>query len=391
MTASRGQRILLVGGFLAMISAVGVGQAIVEIRRGEPVQALNLFREAPSVGHLRSFESQLEEASWFAGTLRPIVAYGRFRLFDDTGAKALRGRDDWWFYRPSVRYLIEPVPERTESDHGLAAAAAAILDFRDQLAAMGIALLVVPVPGKASVYPDRLTRRLNGPLTAGPTPRLIADLERAGVDVVNLFDVFAGVRSHADAANPLYLPQDTHWSPAGMRLAARTVAERVHRMGIPREGASDYTLRGVEIRRLGDVVRMLQAPLIERLCPPAAIECEQVVSGVTGEPYRDRDDAAILVLGDSFLRIYERDEPGSAGFVARLAYELQQPLASIINDGGASTLVRQELARKNHLLAGKRLVVWEFAERDLRFGLDGWKRIRLPRPRLETTKPANPG
>ena len=35
------------------------------------------------------------------------------------------------------------------------------------------------------------------------------------------------------------------------------------------------------------------------------------------------------------------DEPGAAGFIAHLARELGQPLTSIVNDGGASTLVRQ--------------------------------------------------
>jgi hypothetical protein len=84
------------------------------------------------------------------------------------------------------------------------------------------------------------------------------------------------------------------------------------------------------------------------------------------------------VLGDSFLRIYERDEPGSAGFIAHLARELSQPLASIVNDGGASTLVRQELSRKSGLLEGKSLVIWEFVERDIRFGMEGWQGVPLP-------------
>ena len=86
------------------------------------------------------------------------------------------------------------------------------------------------------------------------------------------------------------------------------------------------------------------------------------------------------MLGDSFLRIYERDEPGSAGFIAHLAHQLQRPVASIVNDGGASTLVRQGLARKPELLAGKTLVVWEFVERDIRFGLEGWQHVPLPPP-----------
>jgi hypothetical protein len=83
-------------------------------------------------------------------------------------------------------------------------------------------------------------------------------------------------------------------------------------------------------------------------------------------------------MGDSFLRIYEQDEPKSAGFTAHLAYELQQPIAAIIIDGGASTLVRQQLSRKPDLLKNKKVVIWEFVERDIRFGLEGWKVVPLP-------------
>jgi len=89
---------------------------------------------------------------------------------------------------------------------------------------------------------------------------------------------------------------------------------------------------------------------------------------------------SILVLGDSFMRIYEKDEPGSAGFIAHLARALKTPLTSIVNDGGASTLVRQELARRADLLTGKKLVIWEFVERDIRFGTEGWKDVPLPGP-----------
>ena len=86
----------------------------------------------------------------------------------------------------------------------------------------------------------------------------------------------------------------------------------------------------------------------------------------------------ILVLGDSFLRMYERDEPGSGGFIAHLAWELKSPMASIVNDGGASTLVRQQLSRKPALLTNKKLVIWEFVERDILFGTEGWQQIPLP-------------
>jgi hypothetical protein len=94
--------------------------------------------------------------------------------------------------------------------------------------------------------------------------------------------------------------------------------------------------------------------------------------------YKDEfHSSRILLLGDRFSRIYQTDEPRSAGLIAHLACELSQPVASIVNDGGASTLVRQSLARRANLLKGKKLVVWEIIERDFRFGAEGWKDVPL--------------
>jgi hypothetical protein len=115
------------------------------------------------------------------------------------------------------------------------------------------------------------------------------------------------------------------------------------------------------------------------------VDTRQVVDASTGDPYRDDPMAEVLVLGDSFLRIYERDEPGAAGFVAHLARELGQPVTSIVNDGGASTLVRQELHRRPAFLANKKVVVWEIVERDIRLGLEGWQRVPLPTSVSSTT------
>jgi hypothetical protein len=53
-------------------------------------------------------------------------------------------------------------------------------------------------------------------------------------------------------------------------------------------------------------------------------------------------------------------------------------VTSIVNNGGASTLVRQELSRKPQLLVNKKVVVWEFVERDIRFGTEGWQIVPLP-------------
>jgi len=379
---SRQGNYLLVIGFLAVIWAVGPFQAAREWREGQPIQVLDLFRRAPTVAALRSFEKDLEDSSLVAQAVRPALQYARYRVLRDTGEQALIGRDGWWFYRPDVRFLTQRCPDDITLRAGPRAAVSAIISFRDQLARQGIRLLVTPVPGKPSIYPDMLTRRAAAcdPRVHGHARTLVSELKSAGVETMDLFDVFAEARAacETDKTGPWYLARDTHWTNAGARLAAEAVARRIHALGWAPAGSVRYDLRPMPVRRPGDILRMLKCSSIEALFEPEGVPCMQVFRQDDGTPYRDDPASRILALGDSFLRIYERDEPGSAGFIAHLARGLRQPLASIVNDGGASTLVRQELSRRPDLLEGRKLVIWEFVERDIRFGMEGWQEVSLP-------------
>jgi acetyltransferase AlgX (SGNH hydrolase-like protein) len=384
-------RLFLTIAFLLIIFGVGLFQAGLELSRGERPQCLELFRRAPSADNLRTYEEDLEDASLIVQALRAPMQHLQFATLRDTGEKALLGRDGWFFFKPGVQYLTQPPKQQAQSFQAGPVAnrteaesqqdpLAAIVSFRDMLAERGIHLLVLPAPGKASVYPDMLTSRaLDAQDAVNPeTVQLLDNLKAAGVEVVNLFDLFK--QSRQDESNsPLYLAQDTHWSPEGMHLAAQTVAQRLLDLGWVEEGTTSYTLEPAPLRRHGDVIRMMNAPRIEQTFAPEEVRCAQVVTPGTGAPYTDSTESDILVLGDSFLRIYETDEPGSAGFIAHLAHALGTPLASIVNDGGASTLVRQQLYSKPELLEGKKVVIWEFVERDIRFGTEGWQDVPLPK------------
>src|SRR5262249_9517222 len=257
---------------------------------------------------------------------------------------------------------------------------AAVVHFRAQLAARGIHLLLMPAPNKESVYPEKLTRFAVPPtrVLSGETRAFLAQCADAGVEVVDLFALYREARR--TDATPLYLQQDSHWSPAGVELAASAVAERILALGWLSHGSVNQDRRAAPVKRLGDIPRMSRSPGIEQRLAPEAVACAQIIRRDTGAPYADDPASEMLVLGDSFLRIYQQDEPGSAGFVAHLGRALGRPLASIINDGGASTLVRQELFRRPQLLANKKVVVWEFVERDLRLGTEGWQLIPIGGP-----------
>ena len=381
MRTNRRAYIVVVAVFLAVIMVPGLIQTVSELRHGERPRSLDIFLQPPTARNLHGYEQSLEETSLVINQFRPWMQYIEWRFLDDAGEKAVVGRHGWLFYRPSVRYLIE---RETGAHESVAASPlAAIRSFRDQLQAQGIRLLVVPVPNKESIYPGMLAKRAEdvGVVVSEQTRRLLGQLEQCGIEHVDLFEVFRRARQGESRSDPrrLYLTQDSHWSPEGARLAAGAVAQRVLALGTVNRGDHAYTLRSVTVRRHGDLVQMLRVQQIERALEPERLDCLQVLQSDARTPYRDVPESDVLILGDSFLRVYEEDDPGAAGFIAHVARELGQPLSSIVNDGGASTLVRQTLARRPALLSNKKLVIWEFAERDIRYGTEGWQIVPLAR------------
>ncbi len=378
-------------GFLAIISGVPLTQAALDLVDGDKPQFLELFEQAPSEKNLRKFEEDLEANSIFEESIRPVYQGINHALTGELGAKAVAGKLGWYFFRPGMRYLLEPYykdlkPAKFTGGDPIEA----IEDFHRQLTSRGIELLVVPIPGKASIYPEKLTDQTDPEKQVYQhSERFIAELRARGVPAYNMHRRFSEARAAAAADSPtLFMATDTHWSGAGVEVAASALAEHIRAMPWFSEyshtlTASDTAAHGpvltrqkITVKRRGDVPVMTQIPRQEALFPEEEVDVYQVHDR-DDALYADDRDSPILVLGDSFSRVFHSDAPRSAGFIANLACELQMPLASIVNDGGASTLVRQQLARDPTMLDGKKLVIWEFIERDIRFGMQGWQKIAI--------------
>ena len=365
--------------FLAIIFAVPVFQGIWEKTvEGESLRVLGLFKKAPSEANIRAYEKELEEASKVAGWLRPVHRQLRWWVIRDLGDKAVAGSDGWAYYGPNIEYLGQRYFGDLKSSKAADHPADTIADFARQLAARNIRLLVVPIPTKPAIAPEQLRRGLAPSLALSVHSRRFMDeLRGRGIEVLDLYAPFVRERvEHPDRR--LYLMADTHWTGDGARFAAGLLAARVREMLGPTPFAPkrSYRRETVTVARRPDIPRMSRLPYEASAFPPENTLAYRVLDE-DGQPYADSDDAQILLLGDSFSRMYQTDEPEAAGWIANLAYELGTPLTTIVNDGGASTLVRQELARSPELLKGKRLVIWSFVERDLRFGMKGWEKIAV--------------
>jgi hypothetical protein len=353
--------------------------------------------------YLRSYEKDLEKSSIVASAIRPLVQFTRYSILNDYGDKAIAGKNGWLFYKPDVEYLYRPSIDDPRSvvvdynDKALSDSPLEIIaNFKEQLSVMEIELLIVIVPGKPSVYPDLIGnipeaekyRKFSHSL------KFMQNLRQKGIDVVDLFHPFIEERKNDQrSGDSLYLQKDTHWKTRGAVLAAEIVADEVKKKSWFRDNKNslEYILDTVDVTRNGDIGVMTKLTdfhlgKLQVKFLPEKTRCIQVYSVNKGDSGKvisralykdDYRTSRILILGDSFSRIYQTDEPRGAGWIAHLAYRLGEPVASVVNDGGASTIVRQILSRKKTLLKRKKLVVWEFVERDLRFGDLGWQKIEF--------------
>lgn len=344
---------------------------------------------------LQSFERRVEDEGWLARRLIPPVQrfkLSRLRLGNES---VYAGRDGWLQYRPDVDFVtgrgfLDPGRLRRRA---LAPGAAvqsdpvrAITDFAAQLRERGIVLVVMPTPVKPELTASTLGGPVTGRVTNASFAGFVQRLQAAGVTV---FDP-------APHAGGDYLRADTHWTPSAVERVAAALADVV------REAAGlDGTAAPFErVARLftgrGDLVAMLGegAPASHRA--GEAVTVQEVVQGAAR--WQPDPAAAVLLLGDSFSNIFSQDALGwgrGAGLAEQLSFHLRQPVDRIVrNDAGAhatrATLAR-ELQRGRDRLAGKRVVVWQFANRELAQG--DWKLIpmRVERPPVSRFLLPEPG
>jgi len=424
---SRGTARLLIVAFVLMLATPPIAQLAYELclepqaaADRMPPSSLQFFARLPIVanaygaangGSIRKllvansqllrnideYEHQLEERSLltrlFLGPTREVLA-----KYGGAGSdQAEIGRDGWLFFRPDIEYVTGPgflephvLSHRASSGSQQAAPLQpdprlAIIQFHQQLAARGIRLIILPTPGKPSIYPEQLSRRADGnsvPLQNRSFERFKQEMLEAGVLVFDAATVLAEAKR--DSANPpLFLRTDTHWTPAGVQIVAKRLREFIDRESpLPKKEPVDYHPRPVDVTSLGDIAVMLRLPSNQSLFPreTATIRQIELPDQQMWQPDASGD---VLLLGDSFTNIYSLADlnwGSAAGLAEQLSFQLQRPVDRLAqNDGGAYAVRQsliQELARGHDRLAGKQIVIWQFAARELASG--DWKLLTMP-------------
>ncbi len=367
-----------------------VGDRVARLKATPPVAGAwprLLWRNRVVLETLTGFERVLEDASVIGRTLRPRAQTLMTRWLSVGNERVYVGREGWLFYRPDVEYVtgtpfldarrikrrVREAPEWTAPP--AADPRPAIIRFHQDLEARGITLLVMPTPVKPGVHPEMLAARsvgAAGVLQNASYREFVAALRAAGVRVFDPSEGLAAARPSA----PQYLATDSHWTPEAMEAVAAGLAMVVSG-DLPPLPDPGYRVDRVEVSAVGDTARMLDMPEDSALLQPETVWLRRVLEP-DGSPWRSSRDADVLLLGDSFSNIYSLKSMGwgvSAGFAEQLSLALRRPLDRLVQNDEGAFATRAMVQRGLDRLRGKRVVIYQFAVRELADG--DWKLLPL--------------
>ena len=341
----------------------------------------------------RAVEDRLAEESVLGRRLRPVVQ-GVLTGWLGAGTSQVEpGVDGWLFYRPDLDHVTGPgfltaevLARRAAEGDTLSAARQpdprpAVVRLHQQLERRGVRLIVLPTPVKPSAEPRQagLDRFGSEPLMNRSYRRYVQDLREAGVTVFDASRVLSAMRR--EGRGPLYLATDTHWLPETMQRVAVELAAFIDRQGGLSEPVGGHRARRMQVTNEGDTARLLDLGPHQNLYPPETVTIERIET-VQGEAWTPDRSAEVLLLGDSFTNVYSLPSLGwgaSAGLAEHLGLALGRPVDRISqNDDGALTprrLLAAEAARDGGRLTSTRVVVYQFAARELSQG--DWQAVDL--------------
>jgi len=392
----------IVGLFLVAVSLVPLSESGAVWNRGMDIVAVHAakVRAVPRDGRmwsrvvatnravlegLNAFEDTLEDASLMGRTLRPgaqAVMSGWLAVGNE---RVYVGRGGWLFYRPDVEYVTgRPFLDPDQIGRRIGAAPewtappapdprSALVRFNQDLAARGVVLIVMPTPVKPVVHPEMLSAGFAGgaDVVQNASYRtLIGDLRHAGVHVFDPSESLAASRT----GGAQYLTTDTHWTPEAMETIAALAATMISTaVTLPRMADPGSLVDRAEVQNAGDTAKMLDLPGTATLMQPQAVWLRRVLQS-DGQLWRSSRDADVLLLGDSFSNIYSLESMGwgtSAGLAEHLSLALRRPLDRLVQNDDGAFATRAMLQRDPSRLHGKRVVIYQFAVRELAGG--DWK------------------
>jgi hypothetical protein len=327
----------------------------------------------------------------FLEALQGIVAIEAY-----PGPEEIAGSDaGWYMTRKSLDTLLSgtywaSAEEKWHSRLIERGALDAIVSYSEALRDRGIDLLLVPVPTKILLYPDRLLGT-DAYSDLDETIRLDRKffefyrlLRERGVDVLDIYPDLA--RRVREVEEPIYREDDHHWSSYGDLEVAKLIGEQIEGYeGLEAIPKRDYAIleqtvivegvdRGIEVEGVDGVLFKPEHYL-------DVLAVREVGEDGSLSRYRPWRESPVLLIGDSFVYNLSWGNDGfGAGLRDHLSARLGFPIDSIGVGGGGANGARVELSIDEGRLDSKKVVIWCFKITNLvnATGEKGWKIVPLP-------------
>ncbi|MDJ0841186.1 MAG: hypothetical protein QNK37_32035 [Acidobacteriota bacterium] len=230
----------------------------------------------------------------------------------------------------------------------------AILEFHQKLQALGVDLIMVPVPSKFELYHHVFETELPEgiPASTARTAAMIKLLE-AGVEVFDVLPVLEAARP--DAKMDLYEVRGHHLSSYGAMLAADALAERLER----------YDLKSRDKSRFSHMERKS----VERANSKQPMTAFEVT--YDGEVYKHVNDGEVVVIGDSQAFAHF-----TASWASHLARAAGAPITDLSLSSGGSWASRRAAKLGKERLRQTKAVVWIVTSAAM--GRNGWPVAEIP-------------
>ncbi len=290
------------------------------------------------------------------------------------------GRDGWLF-DASELLRVSRISDATT------AATGAIADYAQQLRSRNIDLILVPVPPKALVYPDKISRKAKVPVKSKRPARLdsllkaaMDDLASKRVRVVDLLPALIAGRE--DKTGTAYTRTGNSWSPRGVQIAVKEIAEAVRGSRAGGGSVTGISSEAVTFDFTGNLATGIAKAKPETL---PAFRIGRISDGKVRSLAFNTSGGSLLLMGGPDILAWREanNPPGSSdafcSLADQLAAELQLIPDVLANSGDARNAARLRILRErtngHSMLGSTRTVVWVVPLLDL--CVANWQRVPL--------------
>ncbi len=285
-----------------------------------------------------------------------VLEYALFRNGRDG---VLIGEDGWLFTSEEFKQN----PERDEAvEEKLELATRA----KEILAKQGSSLVVVLIPAKARIYQEHLGRYALPSYNRDVYENFVASLQGLEIPVVSLQEPLSAAKQNQD----VFLKTDTHWTPYGAEVVAKTIAEVVAKQQLlPSLNSATFTTTQKETLtpHQGDLLNYLPLGNLQTSLGPVFDELsERTTEGEASGGLFGSSSIPVALVGTSY------SANPLWNFEGALKEALGADVLNVANQGEGPVVPMLEYLDSQALKdTPPELVLWEIPERFLtvKYGL----------------------